>query len=800
VKFKRFFVIFNLLFCILFSAFSFGREAFNFKIGDEVQVLSNKAFRKTKDNIFEAVGNVIITHHDNAIYGEKASLYFETGDTTVIGNVRYVGPEMTVYGTQMDYNFKTSNLEVKNGRVISDNYVVLGKSLTKRPDGTIFGVDAEYTTCKDCPESWSILGKSVHITVGQYIKITHAFIKAKGVIIMYIPYLILPIKKKRESGILFPKFSLNFDSGLKFGLPWFWAISDSTDMTVTPTLYGRRGLGGEYQFRHEFADRNWMEFNSLQLSDKVYVPFKKDREPSGTKNHRQHVSLEYNFDWGNRLRHHTYLTGLNDLDMMRDFGSFSNSKILGPELGISSFINLYTEYFDFNLEGDFNRNILFENPKEFDHSYVQVLPKFSIELIPISLFQSKLPLLHRFSFALDSDVTVFKQNHVDEGNYIRNARRVNLKPSLSWDMGQVGPLYLNSKATFDGQYYHFPEEVDGKTFNKSAIIYENQVSIKFEKLFGISYVESVDLKDVDVKKSTHSSIKEEDLNVSKDNEFVGKLPSDRLGQNNETLTVIQKGYKNSQELVFKHYYLGRSRENGNDGFLDQIKTSAGQFDALDAIRSKEIEVSHESSITTLPLSNTFELKWNNSLYRKDPRSINVFSDDRVLKRDFSYSRVAYFNLSQGYDFSAPGDTTTDKLTRLYLNTGFNIGNFSLSAYDYYFHKFGEHLFYINFSQSFNRFTLSSSFKYDSFSTPINKTILASASTSLNDLISLEASYEYDFDKKEVVKSKYGALYKPLNNCWRFSVDYESDEIEKNISFNFLINFNENNFTSLSGIE
>ena len=50
-------------------------EQFQLKLGDTINVLSDKGYRRMRDNSFEAVGNVIITHEDQAIYGEKASIF-----------------------------------------------------------------------------------------------------------------------------------------------------------------------------------------------------------------------------------------------------------------------------------------------------------------------------------------------------------------------------------------------------------------------------------------------------------------------------------------------------------------------------------------------------------------------------------------------------------------------------------------------------------------------------------------------------------------------------------------------------
>src|SRR5690606_42108847 len=93
-------IILSLLLCVSCYCLELhARESFELKIGENIQVLSDKAFRDSAKNRFEAVGNVIITHQRNSIYGERASLDFGTGDAQVVGNVRYVGSELTMYGS-----------------------------------------------------------------------------------------------------------------------------------------------------------------------------------------------------------------------------------------------------------------------------------------------------------------------------------------------------------------------------------------------------------------------------------------------------------------------------------------------------------------------------------------------------------------------------------------------------------------------------------------------------------------------------------------------------------------------------
>jgi LPS-assembly protein len=203
--------------------------------------LADKAYKKTQENSFEAIGNVIITHQTSALYGEKAFVSMVTGEAHILGNVRYISPKATVYGTEILYHFTDKQMTIENARIVSESYVVVAKNIFKESENVYIATEAEYSTCKDCPESWSVYGKNINITVDEYVRIKHAFIKIKGVIVAYFPYIVFPIKKHRESGFLFPKIGLSFDTGLKFHQPWFWAINESQDLTFTPGIWGKRG-------------------------------------------------------------------------------------------------------------------------------------------------------------------------------------------------------------------------------------------------------------------------------------------------------------------------------------------------------------------------------------------------------------------------------------------------------------------------------------------------------------------------------------------------------------------------------
>ena len=610
--------------------------------------------------------------------------------------------------------------------------------------------------------------------------------------------MVLPIKKERESGLLFPKFKIDSNEGVKFGLPYFWAMSENQDATFTPLIEGKRGIGAEFQYRHKFREETWLELNSLSVNDRIWEADKVSQDLSGDHNFRHTGDYEHHSFLGNRINHHAYYSGMTDLDSVRDYDRFTEDKQKTTDAGVETFVNVYTPLFDISAEAEFKRNLLHESSKGFDHDYVQTLPKINFDSVPFYLLQSDSFGLKHISFQWNSDFNVFRQNHVNEGNYIRNANRLNIRPKLSWDLGYVGPVHLKSSVVMDRQNYWFPEEKGEKTFEKQGFVYENEVSFELKKIFGLSYDKSVPLDSIDLEKSRNLDIetKSKDMNFSN---MLGSVPNISESFTDDKYKVVRNSYKHSQVYKLKHYYISSQKNKGNRDFYNQIQKEEGQFDSIDSIREKESELSQVSSRTSLPLSNTLELQWNNSIIKKTANKFNIFKDGSHLRDNFGYSRVAYFDLSQGYDFNAKRDSFADGLTRLYTGAGLSAGKFSLSLSEYFFHKKNEHLFSMGVGHTFRSVYYSLNFNYDSFTTPVNKNAELNTNFKLTNVLHAGLNFFYDIDKESLTKSYYQLLYSPTNNCWKADIKYETTEIEKSVRFNFYINFGADGFSGVSGM-
>jgi LPS-assembly protein len=87
--------------------------------------------------------------------------------------------------------------------------------------------------------------------VDGYGTIKHGRLRAGDYPIFYTPYMVFSAKTKRQSGLLFPTLTYSRDKhGMDIELPFYWAISESTDATFYQRYMSERGFKEGVEFRY----------------------------------------------------------------------------------------------------------------------------------------------------------------------------------------------------------------------------------------------------------------------------------------------------------------------------------------------------------------------------------------------------------------------------------------------------------------------------------------------------------------------------------------------------------------------
>lgn len=767
--------------------------------GDKLSIFSDKAYRKNGGKYFEAVGNVIIISQKDTIYGELASMDQETQMVRIEGNVRVITKDMTLYGSHLEYNVATGAAVVKNARILTPVFNLVANQLVRVNENEYVATNAEFTTCKDCTESWSVYGKQIRMLVGKYVQITNGLFRVKGVNVIYLPYIVLPILTKRKSGLLMFTPVSRSGEGIGVQQPVFWAIDEHKDATITPSFWGKRGYGADVQYRQRFRDMTWMEFNSRLLNDTIYEPLKDNKGVSGGQFFRHFSDFESHQQWTPNFGSHLFYNGARDLDIVQDYPFYANPKILGSDFGFKGKADYRRDLFSAGVEAQYLQNQLYPNPIEFDRSYVQTMPRVTLSSVPVSLLQSRTPGFQHIAIGLDSSYSRFRQVDQNDANFLRNADRLSAQPYLNWNMFTWGPVSLKTRYQFDQQTYFFDDHREAGA-GKNAGLMKTEISFTMDKIFGLAYQERVPLKyisETDINRLREN--KEQGLKplqkVQKDNRLVGDMPKFETDLAQESLLLTRNSYRHSQEFKFIHHYIASNNTYGNQRFLSQIKnSSAGWWDYEDAIRAREFLFGSNATRTIIPPQNTLEFQWNNTLIRKSPKIFNYLVDDRYLRDNFTYNKIGYFNVSQGYMLQQMDtDNISDRLTRLQVETGYIATKWNVNMNEYYFHQQSKSIYTLSGNRRFEYLNLFGAYNYNAVSTTKLNTITYGGQVRPFDILGIAYSKSTDLEAKRNLLTTYSIDIMPHNDCYILNFNYRKTNNIEYFTLGIMFNFGQQQF-------
>ena len=201
-----------------------------------------------------------------------------------------------------------------------------GKTVTKTGYNTYHIEQGWVITCKlqegETPP-WSLVSSSADIEKGGYAKLKHARFNVGNVPIFYSPYMIIPVKDTRQTGLLLPELSYSDNSGFGVSLPLFINLSNSADMTLFPEYLTERGFKPGLEFRYAMSDTNkgvfFGQFLQDKLSDPSEIEYYQDSGYTHTNDRRYWLYGKADAEVGNAWQVRLDLDIASDLDYLGEF-------------------------------------------------------------------------------------------------------------------------------------------------------------------------------------------------------------------------------------------------------------------------------------------------------------------------------------------------------------------------------------------------------------------------------------------------------------------------------------------------
>ncbi len=253
-----------------------GAASFRFEIEDEsgggevqgwagaMQGVLGEEQRHVLTGGFEIRFRDYLASGDRAVY-DRANERFQAE-----GSVVLVRGDEVLRGSRLEVNLadETASVFEVEGALGSD-YFFRGAAIHKLGEDRYTILDGEFSACEAPADGgapdWSFRARRVDVNARGYARTRGVSFRARRAPLLYLPYMLWPVRGSRVSGFLTPKPGFSTRRGPSLGVAYFWAINRSYDATFQADLFAGApesasadgvfstepfwGLGTEFRYR-----------------------------------------------------------------------------------------------------------------------------------------------------------------------------------------------------------------------------------------------------------------------------------------------------------------------------------------------------------------------------------------------------------------------------------------------------------------------------------------------------------------------------------------------------------------------
>jgi len=220
-----------------------------------------------KNNVYVASDGVVISKEEKRLSADRVIFDHQNMTASAEGHVVMITGGDVLTGDRIDINLESETGTLYRGKVFTreKHFRIQGERVEKVGKKEYRVYKASVTTCDGSTPAWRITGRNLDITLEGYGKVKHGAFWVKNVPVLYSPYFIFPVKKKRQSGLLSPEFGTSERKGFSYGQPVFWALDESADATFYNVFMSDRGnkVGAEYRYVTDDRSKGTVMFDYL---------------------------------------------------------------------------------------------------------------------------------------------------------------------------------------------------------------------------------------------------------------------------------------------------------------------------------------------------------------------------------------------------------------------------------------------------------------------------------------------------------------------------------------------------------
>ncbi|MDL2317414.1 LPS assembly protein LptD, partial [Desulfovibrio sp. OttesenSCG-928-A18] len=214
------------------------------------------------EEILEARGNVHLKRGNEYLKADFARYYMSTKWVFLQGNVIVRTGRDELKAEEAEFDLRSRVGWLKKGQIFmaGPHAYISGERINKHWGDVYTFQQAKLSTCDGEVPAWSLVADEAVVEIDGYARLTRSSFQVKDTPIAYTPFFLFPTKTSRQTGLLRPEFGRSTSKGVYYNQPFFWAINESSDLTVNEYFMERRGLmqGLEYRARPNSDTSFWL--------------------------------------------------------------------------------------------------------------------------------------------------------------------------------------------------------------------------------------------------------------------------------------------------------------------------------------------------------------------------------------------------------------------------------------------------------------------------------------------------------------------------------------------------------------
>jgi LPS-assembly protein len=220
----------------------------------------------------EATGNVEVKREGTTLKADELRMNRATQEVEAKGRVTLDDPQWKVRSAEsLRMNMETETGELHNADLfLEEGHISASGRRFEKFGGQSYHIDDGFFTtclCESGAPSWKFFAEQMDLALEGTGTIKNGVFYIMDVPVMYIPYGYFPLRTERQSGLLFPSVGTSSKDGFRVLQPFFWAISKSSDATLSFDLETRTRYGVIGEYRTVFDRNSDLKFESSYFNE-----------------------------------------------------------------------------------------------------------------------------------------------------------------------------------------------------------------------------------------------------------------------------------------------------------------------------------------------------------------------------------------------------------------------------------------------------------------------------------------------------------------------------------------------------